>query len=175
MRRKLPFLAAMLLIAGAIAGGALAFDSGNNPGTAGATTISWTGHGTTGGSLDPVQCAAKNDPNGPTQPYLLWILTTDGGSIQSDLTTPVLHLGGTGSGDYPTTNPSNNSAAHFVTPFFTLSGLTADASINVLTTGDGSWNLNISHGCPGGGEAAAHSSVSTEIHKGATDSGSPDV
>jgi hypothetical protein len=175
MRRKLPFLAAMLLIAGAIAGGALAFDSGNNPGTAGATTISWTGHGTTGGSLDTVQCDAKNDPNGANQPYLLWILTTDGGSIQNDSTTPVLHLGGTGSGDYTTTNPSNNSAAHFVTPFFTLSGLTADASINVLTTGDGSWNLNISHGCPGGGEAAAHSSVSTEIHKGATDSGSPDV
>jgi hypothetical protein len=134
-----------------IATGAFGFNSGGNPGATGANNIVWTGHGVTNGVLNNEECDAQNDPNGANQPYLLWILTVDGGSIQSDSSTPVLHLAGTGSGDYFTTNPSDNSSAHFVTPFFNLSGLTANADINVLTTGSGSWNLNISHGCSGGG------------------------
>ena len=143
--RKLPLLAAMLVSAGAIAGGALAFDSGGNPGSTGANTITWTGQGAHDGVLDTIQCTGDTPPG-----TMLWILTVDGGSITNDSTTPVLHLGGTGFGDYTTTNPSDNSSAHFVTPYFTPdSNLTAYADIDVLTTGSGSWNLVISHGCPG--------------------------
>jgi hypothetical protein len=132
------------------AGTAFAFDSGGNPGTTGPSTITWTGQGAANGALDTTSCDATNDPYGANQPYLLWILTVDGGSITNDASTPVLHLGGTGSGDYTTANPSNNSAAHFVTPYFTPdSNLTAYAGMNVLTTGSGGWNLVISHGCPG--------------------------
>ena len=137
-------LVAAIAAALVTAGIAAAFNSGGNPGVTGPNTITWTGQGTTNGSVDTVQCDSNNTG------YLVWILTVDGGSIQSDSTTPVLHLGGTGSGDYYTSNPSDNSSAHFVTPYFDPSGLTASADMNVLTTGKGSWNLVISHGCPGG-------------------------
>src|SRR3954449_3145797 len=150
LRRSATLVAAVSAVTLISAGTAFAFDSGDSPGAAGPNTITWTGQGATNGVLDTTQCDAANDPKGANQPYLLWILTTDGGSITNDATTPVLHLGGTGSGDYTTTNPSANSAAHFVTPYFTPdSNLTANADMNVVDTGNGAWNLVISHGCAG--------------------------
>src|SRR3954447_4811026 len=150
LRRSATLVAAVSAVTLISAGTAFAFNSGDNPGATGPNTITWTGQGAANGVLDTTQCDAANDPNGANQPYLLWILTTDGGSITNDATTPVLHLGGTGSGDYTTTNPSANSAAHFVTPYVTPdSNLTANADMNILTTGNGAWNLVISHGCAG--------------------------
>jgi hypothetical protein len=145
------------------AGAAFAFNSGDNPGTTGPNTITWTGQGATNGAPKTILCDEKNDPFGLDQPYLLWILTVDGGSITNDSSTPVLHLGGTGSGDYTTTNPSDNSAAHFVTPYFTPNNsLTASADIDVVTTGRGAWNLVISHGCPGNAPQASPPSISKD-------------
>src|SRR3954451_16200721 len=144
LRRSATLVAAVSAVTLISAGTALAVNSPGNPGGTGAKTITWTGQGATNGFLDTAQCDAANDPKGANQPYLLWILTTDGGSITNDATTPVLHLGGTGSGDYTTTNPSANSADHFVTPYVTPDGsLTANADMSVLTTGNGAWNLVI--------------------------------
>ena len=141
-----------LAFAGAVAGGALAFDSGGTPQAIGPDTITWTGQGAHNGQLDTVQCKGDTPPG-----TMLWILTTDGGSITNDPpNTPILHLSGTGSGDYSTSNPSENSAAHFITPYFTPdSNLKASADMDVTATGNGSWNLVISHGCPGGGGGGA--------------------
>src|SRR3954447_25935392 len=150
LRRSATLVAAVSAVTLISAGTAFAFNSGDNPGTPGPNTITWAGQGATNGALGTTQGAAAKPPKGASQPYLLWILTTDGGSITNDAKTPVLHLGGTGSGDYTTTNPSANSAAHFVTPYVTPdSSLTANADMNVLTTGNGAWNLVISHGCAG--------------------------
>ena len=84
--------------------------------------------------------------------YLHWNLTTDGGSADTNAT---LHLGttvgGNELGDYATSKDSGG-AFHFYTPYFTPdpSTLHAYVGFDVLTTGNGSWNLVISHGCPGG-------------------------
>jgi hypothetical protein len=160
MKRKTLVWGALLalgaLVALIVATGAFGFDSGGNPGTTGDKTITWTGQGANNGVLNTEECDAANDPNGANQPYLLWILTVDGGSIQSDDTTPTLHLGGTGSGAYQTQNPSDNSSAHFVTPYFTPdSNLTAYAEMIVTDPGTGSWILTISHGCSGSGRTPA--------------------
>lgn len=131
-----------LLVLGLVFGlttAALAFDSGGNPGTTGPNTITWTGQGASGGVLDTTQCDASNTA------YLLWILTTDGGSAHG----ATLTLGGSGSGTYPADTASGNTF-HFLTPYFVPdSSLTAVASFTVYTTGNGSWNLVISHGCAG--------------------------
>src|SRR3954452_11647708 len=99
LRRSATLVAAVSAVTLISAGTAFAFNSGDNPGTEGPNTITWTGQGATNGVLNTTQCDAANDPEGANQPYLLWILTTDGGSITNDTTTPtpVLHLGGTGS------------------------------------------------------------------------------
>src|SRR5262245_23341574 len=111
-KRKWPLRATVLAAAVSAltligAGTAFAFNSGNNPGQTGPNTITWTGQGATNGVLDSSQCNAANEPNGQpaNTPYLLWILTTDGGSVQADNTTPVLHLGGSGNGDYTQSAP----------------------------------------------------------------------
>jgi hypothetical protein len=154
MRKKLPLRAALFAAVAAMAlvgaGVALAaeFDSGTNPGATGAQTIVWTGNGATNGVVDSIQCPSPDtvpdgiDPNS----YLHWIVTTDGGSAGD---TATLHLSGSGSGDYPATKASGG-ALHFFTPYFTPdSSLIAKADLNVITTGGGPWNLNISHGCTG--------------------------
>jgi hypothetical protein len=146
----IPAVAAVTLIG---AGIAYAFDSGDKPEGTGADTITWTGQGADGGELNTVECGVENPAELPpdidvNEPYLLWVLTPDGGSLTNDAVTPVLHLGGTGSGDYNTNNPGG-SPAKFVTPYFTPAGLTASADIVINATGNGAWNLVISHGCPG--------------------------
>jgi hypothetical protein len=136
-------------VALAVAAAASGFDSGGNPGTTGPATITWTGNGANqaAGTIDNSQCDANNTP------YLLWILTPGGNdTIQNDATTPTLTLSGTGSGSYNTSNPSDNSAAHFVTPFYTPdSSLIANVSMNVTNADNthASWILTISHGCAG--------------------------
>jgi hypothetical protein len=143
MKRNLPLRAALLAAVGVLAlvgvGAALAFNSGGNPGALGANTITWTGQGADGGVLNTTQCDENNTP------YLLWILTTDGGSAKD----ATLNLGGTGTGNYAADTASGNTF-HFTTPYVTPdSNLTASADFTVLATGNGSWNLVISHGCPG--------------------------
>lgn len=145
-RLSLTFLAVLALTL-AFTGIALAFPSGDNPGGTGPNQIEWTGQGASNGELDEVICpSADTLPDGiDANSYLHWILTTDGGSADN----AVLHLGGTGSGSY-TASKDSGGAFHFFTPYFTPdSHLTAYATFDVLTAGNGAWILTISHGCPG--------------------------
>jgi hypothetical protein len=142
-----------LAIALGIAGAAVpalvsAFNSGGSPSGTSADTIAWTGQGATNGVLNTSQCDAQNDPNGANQPYLLWVFTTDGGSA-TITGSQGLTLSGSGTGSFsPDTNTGNTFK--FVTPYYTPdSNLTAIASFTVTDTGNGAWNLVISHGCVG--------------------------
>ena len=137
----------MLLVS--FTGVALAFDSGGTPLAPGADTIKWTGQG--GGDDFEEECPSGDTVPGGIDPYnyLHWIVTTDGGSADS----ATLNLGGTGSGSYSGT--PTGGAFHFFTPYFDLSGLSASADINVVKTGNGTWNLTISHGCSSGYEDLA--------------------
>jgi hypothetical protein len=141
-------LAIALGIAGAIPAFVMAFNSGGSPGGLGSDTIAWTGQGAANGVLNTSQCDAQNDPNGANQPYLLWVFTTDGGSA-TITGSQKLVLGGSGTGSYsPDTNTGNTFK--FVTPYYTPdSNLTAVASFTITDTGNGVWNLVISHGCVG--------------------------
>jgi hypothetical protein len=145
--KRLPLLAAMLVAIGATASVALAFDSGGKPGGTGPDEITWTGQGVTDGVLNTELCGENADVPDGIDPnnYLHWIFTTDGGSAED----AVLHLGGTGSGNYTPLGGGEAGSISFYTPFFTLAGLEAYATFNVLETGNGAWNLVISHGCAG--------------------------
>lgn len=168
MKRKLLQLAVLLLLAGAIAGAAIA-DSYNSPSkvtTLGSNTLVWTGQGTTGGVLNTVLCGDQADAQAPDpNNYLLWIFGFDAATL-NDPPAPTLHLGGSGSGDY--TGTAFGNEYHIFTPFFSLSSLTANVSFDVATLGSGSFVLTISHGCPAA--SAETSSVATTVHSGATDS-----
>ena len=145
------FIGVFALVLG-MAGAAQAFPSGGNPGNTGPNTITWTGNGADGGVPNTEVCPSKDtvpdgiDPNS----YLHWIFTTNGGSASG----ATLHLGTTAGGnelgDFPADAPSG-SAFHFFTPYYTpdTTTLFAYADFTVGTTGNGAWNLNISHGCPG--------------------------
>jgi hypothetical protein len=152
--KRLPLLAAMLVALGTTASVALAFDSGGNPGDfPGDNTVQWTGQGANQvpGQLNTVQCE-ENLPEGinPNDPYLLWVFTTDGGSASG----ATLHLGTSDGandlGDFAADTSTGNTFK-FVTPYYTpdTSTLFAYVDFTVGTTGSGSWNLVISHGCPG--------------------------
>jgi hypothetical protein len=160
LRRTVTIVAASAIMLGAGAGAALAFPSGQNPGKTGPNDIEWTGHGD--GSISPSGSGAcLTEPNGQpaNTPYLLWVLTPDGGSIANTSPPtpgwfpPVLHLTGTQAGLPVNANPGDGSTAgtllHFVTPYFTpdLNTLSASLSMYVTDPGSGNWNLNISHGC----------------------------
>ena len=126
---------------------AAAYSSGDKISTTGENTLAWTGQGATpGGALKKVECDASNTP------YLLWVFETDGGSAEATPgSTPQLTLGGSGSGTYNYTFAnSQNSTFHFVTPYFTPdSSLEAVVYFYTMETGNGAYNLVISHGCPG--------------------------
>jgi hypothetical protein len=126
--------------------------------TSTSTVLNWTGQGATNGVLNTSLCDANN-----TQ-YLLWIFTTDHGSVDETTSEPVLHLGGTGSGDYSTPD-SHGSSFHFTTPYFTPdpATLTANVTFVVADPGNGTWILTISHGCSGNQQSAI-SSVVTHVH-----------
>jgi hypothetical protein len=152
---------------------ALAFNSPGKPPGTGPQNIVWTGQGASSVSPNGTgACAASQEPNGQpaNTPYLYWVLTPDGGSLTVNSSTPVLHLGGSGSGNYVNLgldSPTSN-AVKFVTPFFDLGTLTANADMNILTTGTGAWGFKISHGCaPPGAPPAAEPLTVTKDAAGA--------
>lgn len=152
LRRATTVVASTTVLVMVGAGAAMAFPSGGNPqGYPGDNTVQWTGNGAHDGVLDTTLCPGE----GGGQPYLLWIFTTDGGSVVPG--TPTLTLSGSGSGTYQTDDPSADSSAHFVTPYYTPDPaqlhasvsftIGTDAKTGLPDTGNGSWNLVISHGC----------------------------
>jgi len=140
-----------LTLAAVGAGTAFADASVDSPGKvqADTTQLNWTGQGTTGGTLDETKCGDSADfgsggaMNGATADnYLLWIFTTDGGSVVAD---PTLTIDGTTySGVHPT------GQYQIVTPGLDPSTITdAHTNFAVADTGNGAWILTISHGCVG--------------------------
>jgi hypothetical protein len=147
MKRIMFVILAMVVATALVAAPVLAADyqSGDKVTTTGENTLAWTGQGATGGELNTVECDESNTG------YLLWIFTYDGGDQAYNGTTPYLVLGGTGSGTYYPTMASGNEF-HFVTPYYVPdnSTLTAVVDFYTFSTGNGQYNLVISHGCPGG-------------------------
>jgi hypothetical protein len=107
----------------------------------GASILNWTGQG--GGANFTSDCSAANDPGGLNAPYLLWIFTTDGGSVTG---TPVLTV----NSDVYSSPKNVGGAYQFVTSFYptTTPPTTASVAFDVSTTGSGDWVLTLSHGCP---------------------------
>src|SRR5262245_5577697 len=101
----------VLTVVGASA--ALAFPSGQNPsdpgnGGVGPHHVEWTGNGSDAVSAQGGgDCTNSNQPGQPNDPYLYWVFSPDGGSVTADTANPsnplnpVIHLSGTGSGNYP--------------------------------------------------------------------------
>jgi len=155
MKRIMFMILAMVLATALVAGPLLAADyqSGDKVTTTGENTLAWTGQGATNGVLNDMQCGGEEGDCyvAPGDDYLLWIFTYDGGEQVFDLgVTPYLVLGGTGSGThYPCKSGGNEF--HFVTPYYTPdnSTLTAVVYFCTIKTGNGAYNLVISHGCPG--------------------------
>jgi hypothetical protein len=116
-------------------------------------TLNWTGQGATGGELDTVECDQSNTG------YLLWVFTYDGGDQAYNGTTPYLVLND-GMGPYYPTKAEGNEF-HFETPYYTPdSSLEAVVHFYTVETGNGAYNLVISHGCPGGGGGQAQATLS---------------
>jgi hypothetical protein len=148
----------MVLVLGT-ASFAFAFDSGGTPAATGPDIVTWTGHGATNGQLNTTLCDAGNPtPNDPANtPYLLWVLTTDGGSASG----ATLHLTGSTVGDYPASKYAGNQI-QFTTPYVTPdSSLKATADFTVDSPGNGSWTLEISHGCSGAKPLTATKTANT--------------
>jgi hypothetical protein len=180
-RNKLLLLAALAAIGVfAVIGVTVAkADVSPGPVTASSTTLYWTGQGT------PVnqQCGDSADPgaggyqNGASAgDYMLWIFSTDGGSVAG---APTLTINGTTYSQVykPSgTDPVYNfpGAWQIVTPYIDPSTITpADPKVDtstgtaytnftVSTTGGGSWVLTISHGCNGGTTSPADLQVSKD-------------
>jgi hypothetical protein len=102
----------------------------------GENTLAWSGQG--GGGSFSMQCDGDTPPG-----TLLWIFTFDGGDVAPD---PVLTINGTD--DYSGTRYGNEY--HFYTNYYepNPSDTTAVVAFDTTDTGNGSWNLVISHGCP---------------------------
>ncbi len=150
LRRSVTVIAGTTVLTMVGAGAAFAFNSPGKPPAVGDQTITWTGQGANGGVLNTSLCDAANDPLGPNQPYLLWILDTDHGSVTTGPTTPALTLSGSGSGTYYQSAPFTSNNVHIVTPYYPPdSSLLASAAMNITDVGTGSWQLVISHGCAG--------------------------
>jgi hypothetical protein len=142
-------LAAVLVVAGAAliltAGVVLAatYDSPSKVTSIGANTLNWTGQG--GGSDFQQQCSGDTAAPGS----MLWILTTDGGSVNGS---PSLTVNGT-----TYTGVNHGGSWHFLTAWSppNTTDTHASASFNTAATGNGSWVLTISHGCPAAAPAAS--------------------
>jgi hypothetical protein len=153
---------ALVLAVGLVAIPALAadYDSGDKITTTGENTLAWTGQGATNGELNDVECDAVNYPDG----YLLWILTSDGGTDQFIAgQTPYLVLNDDAAHPYYAAQDAG-SQFHFFTPYFTPdSSLTAVAYFNTTDTGNSPQGaqhiLTISHGCSGGGGGGPEEAV----------------
>jgi hypothetical protein len=147
------------------AGAALAFDSGGSPGSTGNTQINWTGQGAHDGKLDTIDCTGVanggQDPFGDNKPYMLWVMTTGGGSVSLTSPPPVLVTSGSLTNSWPFVDPTKTNNVHFLSDYVTPDPATlhAFAAINVTDVGS-TWNLVISHGCPGGAPEAAPLTIS---------------
>jgi len=147
----------MLLFGGAV-GVALAAASHLSPSKVelDTTALVWSGQGS------PVdqQCDTNADPGsggfqngGTADSYLLWIFSTDGGSISGD---PTLTVNGN---DYPDAH-FTGGVWQIVTPGIATGDITeAHVTFAVAGTGNGSWILTISHGCNGSEDKQEHLTV----------------
>jgi len=132
----------------------------------GTNTVHWSGQGST--SIDQgTACTTGAVEVGlaPNTPYLLWVFNSDGLTLNPNQGT--LNLGGTGTGTFTMSAPNTNSANHkAVTGFFVPNGgLTASATFNVQSLGQGSNEaiLTISHGCSGGTQIPEFPTVALPI------------
>jgi hypothetical protein len=111
--------------------------------------ISWTGNGASGGVLTTSQCDEVNTP------YLYWVFHPGGNASVSNV---VLHLGGSGSGDFPMSASSEGGDAgayKATTGYFTPDPATLQAWVTFDgSLGSGQPGLVISHGCAGTQESA---------------------
>jgi len=92
-------------------------------------TLSWSGQGASGGTVSNIDCRADATHGiEEGEPYLLWVFTTDGGSVAG---TPVLTVNGN---DH---TPVGSGAIKFVTPYVTPTAatLTASVAFDAATTG----------------------------------------
>ena len=130
-----------LLGAGALVAGMMFSSTGLV--LAGGPQVNWEGNGATDGVLNTSQC------NG-TGSYLYWVFHPGGGA--QGLTGVTLHLGGSGSGDFPMTQSAeqnDNGAYKATTPYYTPDPDTLDAWVTWTggSLGNGNVGLVISHGC----------------------------
>jgi hypothetical protein len=140
-----------LVLMGGVVGVVLAATAVDSPGKvqADTTTLNWTGQGTPlaqlcGDSADPGAGGWPDVGETPTN-YLLWIFSTDGGSVSG---TPTLTIDGT---TY-TNAYFTGGVWQIVTPGPIPSVGGTYASFTVASTGNGAWILTISHGCRGPNE-----------------------
>lgn len=117
---------------------------------AGEANVAWEGNGATDGVLNTEQCDGENTP------YLYWVFHPGGNATVSDVT---LHLGGTGSGDFPMTQSAednDNGAFKATTPYYTPDPSELEAWVTWASgeLGTGNPGLVISHGCAGTEESA---------------------
>jgi hypothetical protein len=174
LRRAAAVVAGATTITLVTASAALAFTSGGNPQDDGISVgapnnilnppasdqIVWTHNGMditpspqgSGDCLSQPTLPGQPGPQPQNTAYLLWVLTTDGGSIASGSTS--ITISGAGVGIDGTYQPGDGSVGgqdtHFVTPYFDPASSPAPhvvVSMGVTKTGSGSWNLTISHGC----------------------------
>ena len=150
MKKLLFLIMALVLVVGlAIPALAADYNSPSDVTTKGENTLAWTGQGATNGELNTVICDPTNYPDG----YLHWVFTYDNDVVQATTgVTPQLTLGGSGAGIYNWTKHAGHMF-HFYTPYYTPDSiLTAVVSFNTTDeTGNGKYNLVISHGCSGDG------------------------
>ena len=142
-------LLSMLLIAAASVGVALAAASHVSPSSveADTTRLYWSGQGLPLNEQCDENADFGADPNGPqngatADDYLLWIFSTDGGSVTGS---PTLTIGGTTYGNAYFTG----GVYQIVTPGPVPDGETVYTSFTVNDPGNGAWILTISHGCAG--------------------------
>jgi len=124
------------------------------------TALNWSGQGVSqNGSIkeecDPADPGAGGFQNGATADnYLLWIFSTDGGSVDG---APTLTVDGTPYGNAYFTG----GVWQIVTPGPVPSA--AYVSFTVDDPGNGAWILTISHGCTGGLQDKEHLTVSKTV------------
>jgi len=152
--KKIGFiLMALVLAVGLVVPAALAagYQSGDKVTTTGPNTLAWTGQGATDGEVDEVDCEDTVGQGLYPDGFLHWIFTDDGGTTTyTEGETPYLVLNGDDTNKYYPTKAVG--AFHFYTPYYTPdSSLTAVVSFNTIDTGNGAYNLVISHGCSGNG------------------------
>jgi hypothetical protein len=147
-----------LLGAGALLAGMMFASTGLV--AAGGPQINWEGNGAKDGVLNTSQC------NG-TGSYLYWVFHPGGGATVSGVT---LHLGGTGTGDFPMTQAAednDNGAFKATTPYYTPdSNLTAWVTWTGGSLGNGNPGLVISHGCADNTTAAPTSTPTFGLETG---------